>query len=81
MDEHLRRRSAAWRDIEFNLDNMIYHIEARKADKWVDETDAQALSSIRNLLQGAICFARARYRDVLNAQVMEHMEAENEQVH
>ncbi len=78
MSDDLRRRAAVWRDIEFNLDNMIYHIEARKADKWVDETDAQELSSISKLLQGAICFARARYRDVLNAQVMEHMEAENE---
>lgn len=81
MSEELRRRAAVWRDIEFNLDNMIYHIEARKADKWVDGTDAEELSSISNLLQDAICFARARYRDVLNAQVMEHMEAENEQVH
>ena len=84
MSDELRRRSAVWRDIEFNLDHFSDAVEARKAEKWVDGTDKQELSSIVRLLRSALVFARARYRDVLNEQVAaEYVEVEKiyEQVH
>ena len=81
MDEFLRRRSAAWRDIEFNLDGLTYAIGTKNAEKWADDDDKQALEAVNILLKSALNLARARYSNVLTAQVREFKEAKNEQVH
>ena len=73
MTNELRRRAGFWRNLEYNLDVLHEEIEARRAEKWLDEDDKDTLSCLSSVTQGILAVARARLAEVLMNQAKEVM--------
>ena len=71
MSNELRRRAGFWRNLEYNLDVLHEEIEARRAEKWLDEDDKDKLSCLSSIMQGILAATRARLADVLTEQAKE----------
>ena len=73
MNEHdfheLERRSAFWRNSDFELGQTLKHFEKHLADKWVSEKDSIYIEGILYHLKQCFSLCKGRYVAVLNAQI------------
>ena len=61
MNNELRRRSAFWRNLEYQLDQLCEDIKARQAEKWCSETDIAGMKIIELQLRESLESARTHF--------------------
>ena len=82
MNEHdfheLERRSAFWRNSDFELEQTLKHFEKHLADKWVSEKDRVYIEGILYHLKQCFSLCKGRYVAVLNEQIEAFLEGDEE---
>ena len=70
----LRRRAAFWRNMEYSLDQMLEEVNSRSGDKWFSDDDKHYSGKLTRHLGNALATVRARYIEVLSAQIADWKE-------
>ena len=74
----IRRQAASWRNLEYNLDQMLKEVNTMSGHKWFDSEDVYFSKFLEKHLGDALCTVRTRFIQVLTKQVNE-WSAQNEE--